>query len=316
MCVFCKEEKQIKQGLSGHYINCDNCHKEIYQTNTQYNRAIHHFCSVACQKEYEHRQRYEDRACEVCGELMHVSKKSSQRFCSYECQSAWQRTCVGKKNPRYKRQPCVCDWCGADLEIHEYDMQHKTHHFCNVDCRRAWYAQVWSQTDTWRKKSRLRGARLQANGINPRETKPQRILNTMLDDMGIQYENEYLCKYFAIDNYLPTHDLMIEVMGDFWHSSPIKYATGRLRDQQKKIIAKDKRKHTYIARYRNIEILYLWEDDLYQRPDLCRELVLSYISHHGTLSNYHSFNYRMDGGVLRLRDDPVLPYFERPAVNT
>ena len=53
-----------KGQLSGYFINCENCGKEIYQTKTQYNRAKHHFCSNKCQKDFQHNQLFEDRVCE------------------------------------------------------------------------------------------------------------------------------------------------------------------------------------------------------------------------------------------------------------
>lgn len=103
---------------------------------------------------------------------------------------------------------------------------------------------------------------------------------------------------------------MIEVMGDFWHANPKKYNISSLRDIQKKRIPKDKAKHTYISNQYHIEILYLWEDDLYNHPELCERLISHYIKSNGILSDYHSFNYYIDKDELCRSETTLHPYFE------
>ena len=99
-------------------------------------------------------------------------------------------------------------------------------------------------------------------------------------------------------------------MGDYWHGSPIKYKN-KLNDVQRNRIGKDKAKHSYIKSNYGIEILYLWEDDIYNRLDLCRALIQLYISKKGLLKNYNSFNYYLseDGNII-LNSNIIKPYFE------
>lgn len=68
---------------TGHYVDCENCGKTVYQTKTQYNRAKHHFCSNKCQKEFQHKLLFEDRKCEICDNVFHVRKKINKTvlFC-------------------------------------------------------------------------------------------------------------------------------------------------------------------------------------------------------------------------------------------
>lgn len=141
-------------------------------------------------------------------------------------------------------------------------------------------------------------------------TKPQRIINEMLDEMEIKYVNEKAYKYFSVDNYLIEHNLIIEVMGDFWHCNPLKYIDN-FHIIQKKRIPKDKAKHTYMRNNHNIEILYLWEDDIYNHPYLCRRLIREYIKSGGKLPNYHSFNYHTKNNKLLLNGNIILPYQDR-----
>ena len=88
-----------KGQLSGYFIKCENCGKEIYQTKTQYNRAKHHFCSGKCQKDFQHKQCFENRECPICGNIFYVRKKDTQKFCSVACQNEWQKQIVGENNP-------------------------------------------------------------------------------------------------------------------------------------------------------------------------------------------------------------------------
>lgn len=297
-----------KGQLSGYFINCENCGEKIYQTKTQYNRAKHHFCSNKCQKEFQHKQTFEDRECEICGELFHVSKKSTQRFCSIECQGKWQSTQLGVLNPRSSKVWIECEYCGKKFLEKLYKTKNGQHNFCSVECRRSWYSNIFSQNEDWKEESRKRAVKMLEDKKVDTNTKPQQIINKILNDMDISYINEKGFKYYAVDNYLNKNNLIIEVMGDFWHCHPLKYDNSNMRDIHKKRIPKDKAKHTYFKNNHNIEILYLWEDDIYNKIDVCKSLIIEYINNNGILKNYHSFNYHLENDELLLNDNIIIPY--------
>lgn len=149
-----------KGQFSGYFIKCENCGKEIYQTKTQYNRAKHHFCSEECKYEFQHNEKYENRKCEICGESFHVPKRSSQRFCSIECQGKWQSTQTGVLNPRSKKSEIQCEWCGKNFYEKEYKLKNKQHNFCSKECRKNWYSNVFSQSEEWKERSRKRAVEI------------------------------------------------------------------------------------------------------------------------------------------------------------
>lgn len=130
-------------------------------------------------------------------------------------------------------------------------------------------------------------------------SEPQKIINELLNDMNIKFDSEYDCKYYLVDHYLSEYNLMIEVQGDFWHCSPLLSEKSNTSGIQNNII-KDKRKHTYIKNQYGIEILYLWEKDIKENIELCRELITSYIENKGILENYHSFNYVLNNDRLEM----------------
>lgn len=298
----------VKGQLSGYFINCENCGKEIYQTKTQYNRAKHHFCSNECQKAFQHNELFEDRSCEICGKMFHVSKKSNQRFCSIECQGKWQSTQIGVLNPRSTRIEIECECCGKKFYEKLYKIKNKQRNFCSIECRRNWYSNVFSQDDNWKEESRKRAVKILENKEIDTNTKPQQIINNLLNDMSISYINEKSFKYYAVDNYLNKYNLIIEVMGDFWHCHPLQYSVENMKDIHKKRIPKDKAKHSYFKNNYNIEILYLWESDIYNNLDICKSLIIEYINNNGVLSNYHSFNYHLENNNLILNNNIIVPY--------
>lgn len=298
----------LKGDLTGYFIKCENCGKEVYKTKSQYNKAKHHFCSTKCQKEFEHKEKYEDRKCEICGELFHVSKKSTQRFCSTECQCKWQTKQVGVLNPKFTRKEIECEYCGKKYLVRNYKYESSEHKFCSNKCRQTWYAEVFSQGANWKEESKKRAVKILENRQLDTNTKPQQIINNVLTEMKVSYINEKGFTYYAVDNYLDGYNLIIEVMGDFWHCHPLKYNSDNMRDIHKKRIPRDKAKHTYFKNNYGIEILYLWEDDIYNNLSVCRALIDKYINNNGTLDNYHSFNYHLENYELVLNSEIITPY--------
>ena len=103
--------------LTGEYISCEWCGKLVYKTQSQLKKHKHHYCSNKCQSEKKHAETYEDRACEICGQLMHLRKKSTQRFCSIECQNVWQTQQVGELNKKFDREKINCAYCGNEFFV-------------------------------------------------------------------------------------------------------------------------------------------------------------------------------------------------------
>ena len=291
----------------GTTIVCDYCGKEAHKSLQVYNSNNHHFCSFECQQSsgYNENNKTEFRNCEICGSEFETMKNSTQRFCDIVCQGKWQSTVIGDLNPRSKKVHIPCEWCGSDSFIPPYRLKASTYHFCSGECRKAWYSNVYSQSDEWKEESRKRAATLLAIKPVQVNSKPQQIINNILDQLYIRYKNEEPIVYYSIDNYLSDYNLMIEVMGDYWHSNPLKYTPEKINDKQKHIISRDKAKHTYVLNQYNIEILYLWEKDIINNPELCKALINEYINKHGILKNYNSFNYFYKNNKLELNENII-----------
>ena len=294
---------------TGVYVQCEYCGKAVYKTLSQYKKRKQHFCSNKCQSLLKREIAFEHRSCEVCGRDMYLSKRSTQRFCSNECQHNWQSSNTGFNNKKFQGGYVKCESCGKEFIVGKYVLNSGRKHFCSAACRQEWYSTIWSQSEDWRLKSRERAVHILQNNPTTTQTRPQVIANTLLEELEISYRNEEPFTYYSIDNYLPEFDLAIEVMGDYWHSSPFKY-TLPLNERQRHIVSRDKAKHTYLKNYYGIEVLYLWESDLLKRPEVCSKLIRHYIESGGIIQNYHSFNYSVVGDTLKLNDVTVHPYQE------
>ena len=290
---------------------CDNCGAKLIRKKSHYDRQVklgqHQYCSLKCQKEFMHKQTYEFRKCEICGSEYECPKISTQRFCSPSCQGKWQSTMTGTLNARFTQVQHNCDYCGKLYYMKKYKTNQE-HNFCSFECQRKWFCEFYIQTDEFKQASRERAIEMLENGKMPVVyTKPQLIINNILDELNIQYVNNYGIKYYSVDNYLLQYNLMIEVMGDYWHSNPLKFSYEKLNDIQLSRIPRDKAKHTYVVNQYNIEILYLWEYDILNNPLLCKQLIIQYVNNKGILKNYQSFNYSYDDKLI-LNNDIVVPY--------
>lgn len=236
----------------------------------------------------------------------------------------------GENNPRYKGKVIVtCNNCNKKFKRIPSlaglisNKNGENHNFCCKECywefRKKYYIGD-KLYNTGKKMSedfcnavRIGTLKNYSNGTIARQTKPQQKVNFILEKNNIKYINEQIFGYYSIDNYLSSYNLIIEVMGDYFHANPFLYNDyNSLNAMQIKDVIRDKRKHTYILKYHNIEILYLWETDINSNPDLCEKIILKYIDYNGKLDNYNSFNFYLHENELCLKQNIINPYFIQP----
>jgi G:T-mismatch repair DNA endonuclease (very short patch repair protein) len=194
------------------------------------------------------------------------------------------------------------------------------HNFCSKECYFEYRSKYYikdkhpmfgtHQTEENKQIAKQRITQMISDGKMPQTmTKPHKIIYEMLTSQGIECENEYVLKYHSIDIYLKKYNLMIEIMGDYWHGIPLKYTYQELNKQQLKSVKQDKSKHTYTQKYHNVEILYLWERDINKNPELCWMLIQEYINKQGLLEDYNRYNYDIIHQHLQLKEERIPPYF-------
>lgn len=142
------------------------------------------------------------------------------------------------------------------------------------------------------------------------ETSIQSTIDDLLRENKILFEREKVFDFYAVDNYLCDYNGIIEVMGDYWHTTPLIYNKDNrlINKMQQKQLHRDKIKASYITNHYHIPILYLWETDIKQNPKLCLELIKKYIQNNKNIENYHSFNWKLENNNLLIKQNIIIPY--------
>lgn len=251
--------------------------------------------------------------CAYCGKefIRNMNELHKDRvYCSMECRNKYKKDFGvhrGNNNPKYNSKIIFCTNCGKGYKAPKY-VQEQTNsygdnnHFCSQKCyweyrskyyrgeKSAMHNHVFSQYQI--NKMRQNTVKMFSEGKFPTKlTSIHKKIDNLLDVMNIQYKNEKPYKYYSVDIYLPQYNLIIEIMGDYFHGNPLKYPKENLNKMQLKNIRKDKAKHTYIKRYYNIDILYLWESDINNNIEKCKDIISIYIENQGKIDKYHSYQY-------------------------
>lgn len=268
--------------------------------------------------------------CEYCGkeieDFMSVYLKTKNPYCSLECYWADKTNKMkhGEDSQFYNRIETTCTNCGKKINVipFYYNKTNKfgdNHNFCSHQCyweyRSKYYinekAPMYDYEFSESQKQRSRDVLLNHLKSNNRlETSIQLKINSILENMGIVYEREKIFDYYSVDNYLPICNGIIEVMGDYWHVSPLRYNEEKycMNEMQQNQLHRDKIKYSYIMNHYKIPILYLWETDINNNPNLCSILIDRYIQNNKILENYHSFNWKTENDNLSINENIITPY--------
>ena len=217
------------------------------------------------------------------------------------------------KNVKRSRVIVYCSECGKEIEVIPSKLKTQKRFYCSKECLRLGRQKFnsgennpnYNNGKVWTKEMREEASKRAVKRLNERNfnftnTKPQMIINEMLDEKSISFTNEHDCVLYSIDNYLTDYNLMIEIQGNFFHCNPIMNLSNSRKEE---ILKKDKAKHKYIKEIYDIEILYLWEKDIIEDIEKCERIIVEYIKNNGILQNYHSYNYEIVNGTLQLKEE-------------
>lgn len=268
--------------------------------------------------------------CEYCGKDMENNLSTylirKDPYCSLECywKDKTNKIGHGENSQFYNRIETNCTNCGKTIKITPFDYNKTNsfgdnHNFCSQKCyweyRSKYYidekASMHDHEYTEEQKERSRQSLLERLKKDDRlETSIQKKIDIILKENSIEFEREKIFGYYSVDNYLPQCDGIIEVMGDYWHSSPLRYNLDGylINEMQQKQLHRDKLKYSYITNHYSIPILYLWESDINENPELCKQLINEYISKNKLLDNYHSFNWELSETGIYLKENLIIPY--------
>lgn len=266
--------KKGKRNILNVKYNCEFCGKENLATIFKYENSNHHYCGDSCRGKHE----------------SEIAKINHEKY-----SDTWNNV--------------VCEWCHKPFHRGGTDAKRNKTHLCSVECREEWFRNEYVKREEVIEKNRQIALNNLANGVFGTDSEIQIIINNLLNNMNIDYENEYIIGNFAIDNYLIKYHLAIEINGGYWHCDPRIYSEINYEIQKNRIVS-DKAKNTYCTN-KNLNILYLWEEDVLNNTELCKKLIKKYIKCKGVLKEYHSFNYFLDDkNEIKLNNIRITPYME------
>lgn len=251
------EERRPKR----YYKNiCANCGKEYVGTRLQHEGELK-FCSTDCRWDYADKHRT-PRNCVICGKEF-MSLKSNHVCCSKDCKTM---------NVNIKKER-VCVVCGK--KYHTYYANVKT---CSDEC-----------CGILRSENTIKN--IHEGVYKATMTKPHVKVLDMLKNCGIDYEPEKKSGRYSMDIYLPKYNLFIEIMGGFFHCDVRRHIDPSDSKITNGIVEKDRKKKEDVEKRENTKILYLWEKDIDESPELVSCLIDEFIKTPLALMSYHSSSY-------------------------
>jgi len=118
--------------------------------------------------------------------------------------------------------------------------------FCSPKCRKPFLGKKHSEKSI--EKIREASIKQKKRGLITEDTKPERMVENYLLFNNILYVKQFKYKYGIADFWLPEDNIIIEVLGNYWHSLPEK-------------IEKDKKKISYLKN-KGFDVIVMWESDI------------------------------------------------------
>jgi len=258
-------------------VICDNCGKNIKLKGKSYIKK-HNFCNRKCYGEFRKKYyvgsnvySYKERKvyyCKNCNKeilsLDCVMKNKKNIFCSRECRNEYDsKIFKGNGNPNYKNGDIEikCLYCGKSFE-RPYAQKDRAK-YCSKECKNKHWSEVLSKTPENQERLRQQGINAMKKSKN-KFTKPEKVVYEYLQDNNIICIPQYpMYNRFVVDFYIPSLDIVIEVLGDYWHGNPLKYPKEKLTERQLKHQQKDKIKMEYLTN-NNHKVYMIWENDIYK----------------------------------------------------
>ena len=291
----CKNDWDSKNRITR---NCSNCNKEITRRKSQMENKEHIFCDKKCYSEWksknirgEKHPLYKNKIlhnCNYCNKEigLHESRynslldgKVNNIFCSKTCKENWEKeNFTGQNNPNYKNGNVIkiCEYCNEEYDVpyHRKDITK----FCSVECKNKWQSEILPKNKDWVEFRRSIAIKVLLNQKN-KFTKPELLTKDFLEINKIEYIAQHpFYNKFVVDFFIPSMNIIIECLGDYWHGHPDKYGDGEnkkpLTEKQIKTKEKDIIKYNFLKE-KGHDIYMVWERDIYSNIEECYKFLIS-----------------------------------------
>lgn len=200
--------------------------------DTEAGRSRRRFCSRSCADAAKvgvtahNKTDGVTKPCAICAMDFRVPECRGEeaKFCSRACQHEAKRRVTGAAHPLFKGMADrICQWCKGPFQCKPVAVANGGGKYCSRRC--------------------LGFASTQAQG--GRRSSIEITTEAWLAARGEVFEAQRQIGPWLVDFYLPSHNLVIEVDGDYWHAKP-------------KIAAKDRKKDGWM-RANGYRIVRIWE---------------------------------------------------------
>lgn len=261
-------------------IKCDYCEKDYKIKGKSYIKK-HNFCCRKCYHKWQSENIRGDNHhltkdkikvnCTYCNKefLIYESRynnlKNGRIFCCKECKQKWEsENWCGENNPNYSGgniiKICLC--CNKYFEVPKH--RENTAKYCSRECKDKYLKDVISKTPEFIELHKNIGIQCMLNQ-KTKYTKPELLTEQYLIDKNINYIFQYgMYDKFVVDFYLPDNDIIIEVLGDYWHGNPNEYGNDKkpLTEKQIKNKNRDEYREEFLTN-KGHSVHMIWESDIY-----------------------------------------------------
>ena len=102
----------------------------------------------------------------------------------------------------------------------------------------------------------------------------EKFINECINPLNIQFIKQHYIKDIRhyCDVFIPSHNIIVEFQGDYWHANPQKYNPESLSKYQIARVKKDEILRDYCQR-QNIKLIEIWESDFINNLDKVKKLL-------------------------------------------
>jgi very-short-patch-repair endonuclease len=104
----------------------------------------------------------------------------------------------------------------------------------------------------------------QAKSMASKMTAPEKKFDKMMKKMGVNCEAQKILNDVIYDFYLPDHNILVEIDGDYFHGNPKVYSEGDLNHMQVKNKKNDLYKNN-LAKGLGYGLERIWEKDINEK---------------------------------------------------
>jgi very-short-patch-repair endonuclease len=154
-------------------------------------------------------------------------------------------------SPKCERPIFVfCSFCNKSFKISKMSYLQKSHG--QVSCTKCRYKLI---EKTLNERYGVRNTLLIPEVINKlKNPSTELLISSVLNDFNIKYERNYSIGPYSFDFYVDSYDLLIECHGDYFHN---------FKNNGYEGTSKDKAKTTYIEKYTNKKLIWIWEHEIH-----------------------------------------------------